>query len=107
MSAPAALAVAKLGWPEDSDVEEIDLSNVQLDVGYFISWLWYSKKKGHIIIKYKITCEHWRVKTIRLVDLTIMLVQYDFECIHAIFTPKIWVFSWNLNNIDMLSIQLF
>ncbi|CAG2238646.1 SLC28A [Mytilus edulis] len=33
MSAPAALAVAKLGWPEDSDVEEIDLSNVQLDVG--------------------------------------------------------------------------
>lgn len=37
MSAPAALLVAKLGWPEDSDVEEIDLSNVQLDVGYFIS----------------------------------------------------------------------
>ncbi|VDI79233.1 pyrimidine nucleoside transport protein [Mytilus galloprovincialis] len=33
MSAPAALSVAKLGCPEDSDVEEIDLSNVQLDVG--------------------------------------------------------------------------
>ncbi|XP_052075476.1 solute carrier family 28 member 3-like [Mytilus californianus] len=33
MSAPAALAVAKLGWPENSEVEETDLSNIQFDVG--------------------------------------------------------------------------
>jgi len=34
MSAPAALAVAKLGWPERRKVQSIDMDSIQLNVGY-------------------------------------------------------------------------
>ena len=40
MSAPAALAVAKLGWPERKKVQSIDMDSIQLNVGYIYIYLY-------------------------------------------------------------------
>ena len=45
MSAPAALAVAKLGWPERRKVQSIDMDSIQLNVGYIYICL-YNKSQG-------------------------------------------------------------